>query len=168
MFIYRGKSLCKNLYILAYHVWIVQFTKGKYMSQKTLEKKLLLVIKLTDGCWVLVPKEAHEPKQDYKNEARGVLVGLMMRMQRSRRHSLKDEACDIMTDIVGFRRPNDMDSLKPFKEDGIEWHPVVLRLDVYVVFNSEFLSHIKKTNKDVQIIPLDEHKYADKLRLRLK
>ena len=137
------------------------------MPNRVLEKKLLLVIKLTDGSWVLLPKEAHEPKQDYKDEARGFLARLMMRLQRSPRHSLKDEACDIMTDIVGFRRRNSLYSLKPFQEDGVEWHPILLNLEE-ISFNSEFLGHIKKTNKDVQVIPLDEHKYAEKLRSRLK
>ena len=134
------------------------------MSNKMLEKKLLLLIKVSDGCWVLSPEEAHMPKQDYKDEARGFFARLLL---RTRKRSLRDEALDILANIVGFRWPHQTQSLRIIQDDGIEWHPVILRLDEDTIFEHTFIIDIQARNKKVEMTLLEEHPFAEKLRSRL-
>jgi hypothetical protein len=122
-------------------------------------RKLILVIKLTDASFVLVPNESHEPKHDYKNEATGLFAKFLLGAPKQ---TLESRAIDMMADIIGFRRPSDMESLKTFKDTGTEWHPVVLLLDVYG-FDSNFIENMGVDRKDVMVIPLESHQYAQKL-----
>lgn len=130
-------------------------------------KKLLLLLKLTDRCWVLVPKEGVEeitvPNLEYKKQATGLLARLLL---RHRGRCLKTEASDAIADILGFRRASDMEVLRPIRDHSTEWHPIVMRLDVYG-FDSKFLNHIHAERNGFDVIPVDEHLHAEKLNKRL-
>lgn len=123
-------------------------------------RRLLLVVRLVDGDWVLQKaQDDHKSRQRYKAEAKSLFRSLFPREEEE--FCAKDKADKAMLEVLGFRRTNDLEAGAHFERDGIEWHPVILRLD-YFGLQSSYLT--KKANLEGRVLTvMAEHPHREKL-----
>lgn len=123
-------------------------------------RRLLVVIRFVDGDWVLQKtQDFHKPGKRYKDEAKSLFQAMFPRKEEN--FCPKSKADKALHEVMGFRRPDDIDVGDHFNRDGIEWHPVVIRLDTYCLNSRYFLKRAKLEGRI--LTPIAEHAYAEKL-----
>lgn len=134
---------------------------GKPVEAKA-TRRLILVIRLVDGDWVLEKEHGpHQPRQRYKNEAKTLFRGLFSPRVQEEKFCAKSKADASLLEVLGFRRTSDIEVKSHFERDGIEWHPVILHL-AYFGLDSSFIKKRAKL-KSRTLSRIAEHKYAEKL-----
>jgi hypothetical protein len=98
-------------------------------------------------------KPLHRTGASYASEAKFSLLGVFRAktpvydpMQKARR---------ALTEVLFFLGGDDLELKPHFHKDGVEWHPVVVRMDQYLL-SSEFLNY-KKKKTDWRVTPLSDH-----------
>jgi hypothetical protein len=110
---------------------------------KTSKKKPLLIVRFADETiFIFQPVDDHVPNRHYKEEAVGFL-GRLLKRKSPQVQCFKEEASKKLREIVGFKDPDLIQAFPEFPKDGVEWHPIVLRLDMYML-SQDFVPHLKK------------------------
>lgn len=127
-------------------------------------RRLILIVRLADGDWVLQKEkkpDSHQPRQRYTDEAKTLFQSLFSSRVKEKKFCAKSKADTALHEVLGFRRTSDIEAKAHFERDGIEWHPVILRLDYFGLDSSFIMKRAKLKSRT--LTPLAEHKYAEKL-----
>lgn len=129
-------------------------------AEVTPTRRLLMIIRFVDGDWVLQKaQDDHKPRHRYTTEAKTLFQSLFPPKEET--FCAKSRADKALHEVLGFRRPDDIETGAHFERDGIEWHPIILHLDRYCL-NSKYL--IKHANLDGRTLtPIAEHEHGEKL-----
>jgi hypothetical protein len=129
-------------------------------SSPTPIRRLLVVIRFVDGDWVLQKtQDFHKPRSRYKEEAKSLFRSMFA--PKEEKFCAKSKADTALHEVLGFRRTSDLEAKSHFERDGVEWHPVILRVD-YFGLHSSYMK--KKANLEGrQVTPLKDHPYGEKL-----
>lgn len=118
-----------------------------------------------EAIFILEPTGEHVPKRHYKEEAVGFLDRLLKR-KPPEIQCFKEKASEKLRNIVGFQDPDLIQAAPEFKKDGTEWHPIVLRLDMYML-SADFTPHLKKGAAQC-LKKLEGHPFEENVRKALK
>ncbi len=125
-------------------------------------KKALIIVRFADeAVYIFEPTEEHTPRRQYKEEAVS-FFGKLLKRRPPKAESFKEETSKKLQGVIGRLDPDLIETFPEFIRGGTEWHPVVLRLDKYML-SQRFILHLTN-DAQRRYKKLEDHPFQDRIR----